>query len=85
MTILERQVQFAFLENLHILGSVIGFPTSLIAAYLDISAWGFSGQIDFVLTDSSQKKYITELEMIVSSQSKVEHVVEQVVRYNEAA
>jgi len=85
MSILERQVQFAFLENPNLLESVIGFSTSLIAAYLDISAWGFSGQIDFVLADSSQKKYIAELEMVVSGQSKVEHVVEQVARYNEAA
>lgn len=85
MTILERQVQFALLENQTILESVVGFVPSLVAAYLDIAAWGFSGQIDFVLADPSQRKYVTELEMVVSSQSKVEHVVEQVIRYNEAA
>lgn len=85
MPILERQVQFAFLENLNTLEAVVGFPPKIVAAYLDISAWGFSGQIDFVLSDPLEKKYITELELIVNSQSKIEHVVEQVVRYYKAA
>jgi hypothetical protein len=85
VSILERQIQFAFLENLPVLESVVGFPPTLVAAYLDIAAWGFLGQIDFVLADPSQKRYITELEIVVNSKSKVEHVVEQVTRYHEAA
>jgi len=82
---LERQIQFTLLETPSLLQQIIGFPYKLIAAYLDISNWGFAGEIDFVLQDESDDYIVVELEQKINSNAKVEHVVEQVERYFSAA
>jgi hypothetical protein len=62
---------------IHILGSpsllqqILGFPHKLISAYLDISSWGFAGEIDFVLQSESGNYIVVELERKINSRKSM--------------
>lgn len=80
----ERQIQYTLLENSQLLAEILGLQSNLIAAYLNLSPWGYIGEIDFVIETPSKDIWIVELEKEIANQAKVEHVVEQVERYARA-
>lgn len=80
----ERQVQYALLQDSKLLTKILSTRFKLLAAYLDLSAWGYIGEVDFVLETEAGEILIVELETQVRSRAKVEHIVEQVQRYARA-